>query len=159
MPGEQSCCNPQWHGPTRRIWLLMVIKQLVSSTLYIHISNRVRFSRAPVLSNSTQECQMGDGLYLNLRWTELKINTSYKPLSLCCFLKPIGCFNILLQGCIKNNIKRFNSLGLGLLLSATRVFHNTQDEPRVWISIFTVMDKNAIATVKQNAGYSCSQHM
>lgn len=115
MPGEQSCCNPQWHGPTRRIWLLMVIKQLVSSTLYIHISNRVRSSRAPVLSHSTQDCQMGDGLYPNLRWTELKINTSHNHFLYACFSKPTGCYNILLQGCIKNNIKSSNSLGLGLL--------------------------------------------
>lgn len=53
----------------------------------------------------------------------------------------------MLQGCVKN-IKSSNSLG-----------HNTQDEPRVWIVIFTVMEKNAIAIVKENAGHSCSQHV
>lgn len=134
----------------------MVIKQLVSSTRYIRISNRVRSSRAPVLSDSTQDCQTGDGFYSSLRWTELKINPSH--FLYACFSKPIGCYNILLQGCVKNNIKSCNSLGLGLL-SATRVFHNTQDEPRLWILIFTVIEKNAIAIVKQNAGHSRSQHM
>lgn len=43
-------------------------------------------------------------------------------------------------------------MGLGLF-SAIGVFHNTQDEPRVWILIFNVMEKNVIAIVKQNAGY------